>query len=64
MVESWQAKLIRAGHTAWNYGALMAQSVGGDFFGCYDNAAGVVMAVAHEEIHSLVHGQHQAPNLG
>ena len=42
----------------------MGRSVCGYFFGGYHDAAGVIMAVAREEVHSLVHGHNQPANLG
>ena len=43
---------------------LVAGSVGDDFFGGYHDSAGVVMVVASEEVHAIVHCNHQPTDLG
>ncbi len=64
MVENWQAKPIRAGRTVWNYKELIGHSVGGYFFGGYHDAAGVIMAVAREEVHPIMQRPHHSSDFG
>ena len=42
----------------------MARSVGGNFFGGYHDAAGIVMAVACEEVHPVMQPPHHASDFG
>ena len=54
----------------WEIGKLTSEetprvgSICGDFFGSDHDAAGVIMPVAHQQVHALVHGNHQTANLG
>ena len=63
-------KKPRVGRRDWEIGKLTgekrprARSICGDFFGSNHDAAGVIMAVAHQQIHALVHGNHQTANFG
>ena len=42
----------------------MAHSVCGYFFGGYHNAAGVIMAVAREEVHPIMQRPHHSSDFG
>ena len=42
----------------------MARSVGSNFFGGYHDAAGVIMAVAREEVHPIMQPPHHSSDFG